>query len=207
MPYTNTPFSQAVFRMFNNLASNLGDTLPDNSSEITLIKAYLFGGCAVHFHTGPRVTNDVDARLERVRSFPNQTITISPVYFKDENGLRKTLIFDRNFDISLATLDPAYEDRALLLYTTESNLVEIYLVSAVDIAVSKLGRFGENDKKDIENLYKNNLFSIREFLELAYEAHSYCAITPDKLIFNIEEATEAVYDLLEYQTRHYVHSE
>ena len=173
--------------MFDNLALNLVDTLPNNFSKTTLIKAYLFGGCAVHIYTGSRVTNDVDAQLKKLGNFSSQ-IKVKPVYFKDENGLKKTLMFDRNFDTSLATLDPAYEDRATWLYTTESNLIQIYLVSAVDVAVSKLGRFEENDRKDIKNLYKENLFSINEFLEVAYEAHSYCAVTPNKLLFNIGEA-------------------
>lgn len=87
MPYTDTPFSQAIFKMFDNLALNLVDTLPNNFSKTPLIKAYLFGGCAVHIHIGSRVTNDVDAKLERVGNFPNNNIKFKPVYFKGHTPL------------------------------------------------------------------------------------------------------------------------
>ena len=66
--------------------------------------------------------------------------------FKNERGLRKGLFFDANFDTSLASLDPDYEERAIFLHQTQSKLVSLFLVSAVDLAVSKLSRFEINDR-------------------------------------------------------------
>ncbi|MEL6579423.1 MAG: DUF6036 family nucleotidyltransferase [Cyanobacteria bacterium J06621_12] len=192
MPHTETPFSQAIFKMFDNLDSSLLKNNADLSNEGEAIRVYLFGGCAVHLHIGSRVTNDVDAELKKISKLPIDELLIKPVTFKNDQGLRKSLYLDRNFDKSLASIDPEYEDRAIFLYTTKFKLVSIYLVSAVDIAVSKLSRFEINDRQDIKNLYLQGLFTSKEFQDVASEAHSYCAVAPDKLLLNIRQALEMI---------------
>ena len=92
----------------------------------------------------------------------------------------------------MASLDPDYEERALFLHTTRSRLVSLYLVSAVDLAVSKLGRFEINDRADIQALYQRNLFSELEFIEVANEALSYYPVRPDRLLFNIEQSLDLI---------------
>ena len=190
MLYTDTAFSKAIFQMFENLDSWLRENyhnLPHNS-----LKVYLFGGCAVHIHTGARTSNDVDAELKKLNPLACPQIVIKPVFFKNEQGLRKGLFFDGNFDTSLASLDPCYEDRAIFLYTTQSQLVSLYLVSAVDLAVSKLGRLETNDRADIQVLYQQGLFSEQEFIDTANEALSYYPVRPDKLSFNIRQALDLI---------------
>lgn len=191
MLYTDTCFSQAIFKLFDGLDKRLKQAHPNLSDKA--IKAYLFGGCAVHLYTGSRATNDVDVAFKG-NTLLLKEISINNTYFKNEEGLRKTLLFDKNFDISLAPIDPAYEDRASLL-PTKTNLVSVYSVSPVDIAVSKLGRFEENDRRDIKILYTKGLFSIEQFKDVAYEAHSYCGVAPDKLIFNITEAEKMLREI------------
>ncbi len=57
MSYTETSFSQAIFQMFENLDSFLVENYTDLPNNTEAIKVYLFGGCAVHLHTGSRATN------------------------------------------------------------------------------------------------------------------------------------------------------
>ena len=190
MPYINTAFSQAIFTMFNNLDSWLRenyDNLPDN-----VVKVYLFGGCAVHLHTGARTSNDVDAELKKPYDIDLKELVIKPVFFQNEKGLTKSLFFDSNFDTSLASIDPSYEERALYLYTTQSKLVSLYLISAVDLAVSKLSRLEVNDRADIQILYQRGLFTEQEFIETASEALSYYPVRPDGLSFNIRQALDLI---------------
>jgi len=113
MIYNHTAFSQAIFQMFENLDSWLSENyndLPHNA-----VKVYLFGGCAIHLHTGARTSNDVDAELKKLHNLTFPEIVIKPVFFKDEKGFRKGLFFDGNFDTSLASLDPSYDERAIFL--------------------------------------------------------------------------------------------
>jgi hypothetical protein len=190
MLYTQTAFSQAIFKMFDNLDDWLTEQytdLPDNA-----ISVYLFGGCAMHLHTGARTSNDVDAELRKIKKLTLQEIAIKPVVYRDEKGLPKSLFFDGNFDTSIASLDPGYEDRAILLRTTKSKLVSLYLVSPVDLAVSKLGRLEVNDRCDINTLYQRGLFTEQEFIEAATEALSYYPLRPDGLRFNIQQAIDLI---------------
>ena len=92
----------------------------------------------------------------------------------------------------MASLDPSYEERALFLYTTQFKLVSVYLVSAVDLAVSKLGRLEINDRADIQILYRRGLFTEQEFIEIANEALSYYPVRPDGLSFNIGQALDLI---------------
>jgi hypothetical protein len=198
MPYTQTAFSQAIFKMFDNLdfwlAKNYAD-LPNNSLTV-----YIFGGCALHLHTGVRTSNDVDAELKSIPQLkPIHTLekVIQSVDFDDEQGFPRSLDWDGAFQPSIAPIDPLYEDRATLIHTTQSGLIFIYLVSAVDIAVSKLGRLESVDRDDIQALYREGLFSKQEFLDTAEEAYKYSSVAMDKLKFNIDLAS----DLLDEETR------
>lgn len=189
MLYTQTAFSQAIFLMFENLDSWLKENyqnLPHHA-----VKVYLFGGCAMHLHTGTRTSNDVDAQLQSISILqPIHTIekAIQSVDFDDESGLPRSLDWDGGFNLSIAPIDPDYEERAILIHTTKSNLVDLYLVSAVDIAVSKLGRLESVDRTDIKTLYQQGLFTEEEFIQATTEATKYCAVAPDKLEFNVELA-------------------
>ncbi|MDR5865100.1 DUF6036 family nucleotidyltransferase, partial [Halomonas campisalis] len=61
------------------------------------------------------------------------------------------------------------------LMAIDSNApnVEVYVVSALDVAISKLGRFGDRDQHDIQALLQLPHVGIGEFERLAREAISY----------------------------------
>ena len=115
---------------------------------------------------------------------------IQSVDFDDENGFPRSLDWDSGFNLSFAPVDPAYEERAILIHTTESRLISVYLSSAVDLAVSKLGRLESVDRSDIQNLYQQGLFTKQEFIEIARQAKEYYAVAISKLEFNISLAVE-----------------
>jgi hypothetical protein len=188
MPYTQTHFSQAIFKMFEDLDSYLRRSRSNLPEEA--VKVYLFGGCAIHLHIGSRVSNDIDAELQiipELKSLGNLESAIKAVNFDDEEGDYCTLDFDGNFNPTIAPIHPDYKDRSSRL-TTKSKLVSLYLVSAVDIAISKLGRFESVDQEDIVNLFQKNMFTIEDFIETAEEAKKYCGVAMDKLEFNVEMA-------------------
>ncbi len=182
MPQINSQFSQAIFQMFNNLDVWLADNYDD--LPYGAVKVYLFGGCAIHLHTGARTSNDLDAELEVIKRLRGENVVIQAVDFEDEDGLPSILEFDRNFTITLAPIHPDYKERATLL-SPQSQLVHLYLISAVDIAVSKLGRIGSVDLDDIVCLYSQGKFTLDEFLDTASEASDYY-INPTQLQSNID---------------------
>ncbi|MEM8718369.1 MAG: DUF6036 family nucleotidyltransferase [Cyanobacteria bacterium P01_G01_bin.39] len=189
MLYTHTAFSQAILEMFENLDSYLSQSysnLPENA-----VSVYIFGGCAMHMHTGTRTSNDVDAELQSVKELkPVNSIekAIQSVDFDDEDGFPRSLDWDGGFSPSIASIAAGYEERATQIHTTKSKLVSIYLVSAVDIAVSKIGRLETVDCQDIKSLYRNRLFTLEEFRETAAIARDYCTTAINKLEFNIKMA-------------------
>lgn len=71
------------------------------------------------------------------------------------------------------------------------------MVSAVDLAVSKLGRLESVDRGDIQTLYQQGLFTKQEFIETANQALNYYAVATDKLEFNIGLAIELLEEEIE----------
>ena len=189
MPYIQTPFSQAIFKMFENLDFYLERNYNNLPNEA--VKVYLFGGCAIHLHIGSRASNDIDAELEPIQKLKPVKLlesAIKAVDFNDEEDDYCILDFDGNFNPTITPIHPDYKERSSLLHTTKSQLVSLYLVSAVDIAVSKLGRFVSIDQEDIISLFQNKMFTIEDFMETAEEAKKYYGVATDKLEFNINMA-------------------
>ncbi|EJL6339771.1 hypothetical protein IG528_17555 [Vibrio cholerae] len=188
--HTETPLAKAIFELFDDLAQLIeekhGD-LPAGS-----IKAYVFGGCAVHLYTNARGSNDLDAELNAANKLDISSIILEldPVYFDDPEVGESTLDWDANFNIGLPSLSPDYKENAIPLVCGDS-ILHIYLVSAVDIAVSKLSRLAEDDLKDIIALFKAKRFSLEDFKQVAQDAIDYSA-TPDSLQSNVEFAITAI---------------
>lgn len=184
--HTETPLAKAIFELFGNFETAVrhvtGD-LPTGS-----IRAFIFGGCALHIHTNARGSNDLDVELEAAQHLKTDEIRLEldPVYFEDENGLPSILELDTQFNTALASVSPDYKERAILL-TGRGKPLHIYLVSAVDVAVSKLGRLASDDMLDIINLYQVGGFDLQLFESVAQDALDYYAI-PKPLELNIEHA-------------------
>jgi hypothetical protein len=105
------------------------------------------------------------------------------VEYLDDNNLETNLEFDRSFNTSLASVDPDYLERAIPLVA--NRIVEVYLVSGLDLAISKLARLSDRDIEDIKELYLNGKFSLEAFKKSANNAEMYYA-TPEQLHSNIQ---------------------
>lgn len=124
--HTETPLAKAIFELFGNFEAALrhvaGD-LPAGS-----IKAFIFGGCALHIHTNARGSNDLDVELEAARHLKIEEIRLEldPVYFEDENGLPSILELDTQFNTALASVSSDYKERAIPLTGREKPLLFIW---------------------------------------------------------------------------------
>jgi hypothetical protein len=188
--HTGTPLAKAIFELFNDLAL----LIKENHRDLVAgsIRAYIFGGCAVHLYTNARGSNDLDAELIATHKLDINSIILEldPVYFDDPEVGESSLDFDTNFNIGLPSLSPNYKEDAIPLVSGDSVL-HIFLVSAVDIAVSKLSRLAEDDLKDIIALYKTKRFSLEDFKRVANDAVNFSA-TPESLQSNVAYAISCI---------------
>lgn len=181
--YTDTPMAKAIFEMFDNLA----DFLKGRGAKPGSCKAYIFGGCALHLHTNARGSSDLDIELEAMeRISPDELVlALDEVFFDDPETGPSSIVFDPNFTPTLAPLHENYQEDAIWLNRNEEESpIWVYLIQKVDLAVSKLGRYGDQDIEDIHTLFDHGL-SIGEFKYRAEEARKYFPGNLDRLTGNI----------------------
>ena len=192
--YSNSPIALAILKLFRELEEWISlyhHNLPNGA-----IKDYIFGGCAFHLHTNARGSNDIDAEIQAIQQLKKQDILLflenNDVEYIDHNHLETNLEFDRSFNTALASIDPDYIDRVIPLHT--SSIVEVYLVSGVDLATSKLARLSDQDIEDIKTLYLKHKFTLDQFKKSANNAKDYYAI-PEQLDSNIRYMTSVLSSL------------
>ncbi len=92
---------------FAKVLSRVQQTLKGSQPDVFPIRMYVAGGAALHFHTGARVTEDVDAVFSK-RVLLNEDIEVS---YRDPDGRARLLYLDRNYNDTLGLLhEDAYED-------------------------------------------------------------------------------------------------
>ena len=136
------------------------------------IRMYLAGGMAVHFHCGTRYTEDVDASFSARILFPADNLTVD---YLREDGTPSTLYFDANYNDGFALMHPDYKDDAVPWQGigNENRLVHLYVLNPLDLAVSKITRFGDQDRADIRALGAAGYFTANELRLRADEAMNY----------------------------------
>jgi hypothetical protein len=133
------------------------------------VVACVAGGAALHFYTGSRVSKDIDAKImARVLLDPQEL----QVAYRGEDGHARLLYFDTQYNDSFALLhDHAYEDAVpISLPRVDARRLEVRLVAPLDLAVSKLSRFSEQDKLDILALSRAGLIDAAALRRRANEA-------------------------------------
>lgn len=182
--YTDTPLASAIFELFEKFNEKLVIHLNETQTH-GAIKAFIFGGCAIHLFTNVRGSDDVDIEISSAKKLDTHSLIleVDDVYYSDPLEGDKVLSLDDTFNVGLPTLHPDYKERVIPL-STGNTVLHVYLVSAIDIAISKLERCQADDVTDIVALYKKGYFTLDEFEELAIEASGY-SINPEKLRLNI----------------------
>jgi Nucleotidyltransferase of unknown function (DUF6036) len=142
------------------------------------------GGAAMHFYTGERYSRDVDARiLARVILDPQEL----QVAYQGRDGRARLLYFDMQYNDSFALLHHAAYDqaRAVDIAGVDARRLEVRLLTPVDLAVSKLLRFSEQDQDDIRALARHGLIAAEALRQRARAA------LPD-YVGNLERITNSI---------------
>jgi hypothetical protein len=148
---TRPEYLAAFTELVQRIAAPLG-ALPRLSLPI---KMYVAGGAAMHFYTGERVSNDVDAVFSKRIVLPSDL----EVTYQDPDGAARLLYFDRQYNDTLAIMhEDAHDDSVpLTLKGIDASILDVRLLAALDLAVSKIGRFSGQDRDDITTLGRQGL--------------------------------------------------
>lgn len=155
-------------KAFTEVVSRVQQSLKGTQPEALPIRMYVAGGAAVHLLTGERTTADVDAVFSR-RVLLDDEVSVA---YRDADGRARVLYLDRAYNDSLGLMhEDAYEDsRPVDIPGIDRNLIEVRVLSPLDLAVSKLARFAGPDRSDIELLARKGLIDSASLRKRAREA-------------------------------------
>jgi hypothetical protein len=154
----------ALRELVGRIAASLGG-LP---RRVLPVRMYIGGGAALHLYTGARVSRNIDASFSHRIALPENL----EVSYRDADGSARLLYLDRQYNETLGLLhQDAHEDSVpLTLEGWDSTRLEVRLLSALDLAVTKLGRFTEQDREDIVTLARHRLIAAAALRTRAEEA-------------------------------------
>ncbi|WP_232077026.1 DUF6036 family nucleotidyltransferase [Variovorax sp. PBL-E5] len=155
--HTGTALAKGLRELFKQLEERLSLSSP--------IHVYLAGGMAVHLYTASRVTTDVDAEFGSRVFIPNDLIVDVAL----EDGTRESVYFDTNYNSSFSLMHEDYLDDAIPLDLGVEQ-IRLHVLSPLDLAVSKIARFADNDKEDIAELVRLGLTTADEIEQRATSA-------------------------------------
>jgi hypothetical protein len=157
-------------RAFAQVVSRVEQSLKHSHPSVFPIRMYIAGGAALHLLTGARVTEDVDATFSQ-RVLLGEEIEVS---YRDADGRARLMYLDRNYNDTLGLLhENAYQDsNPVDVAGVDKNLIEVRVLSPVDLAVTKLGRFTDQDREDIRLLAEEGLIDAASVRKRAEEALS-----------------------------------
>lgn len=153
---------------FRELTARIAATLNRVPAADLPVKMYVAGGAALHFYTGERVSRNIDAIFSRRIVLPEDL----EIGYSDADGAARLLYFDRQYNDKLALMhEDAQEDAvALSLEGIDSRILEVRLLTPLDLAVSKLSRFSEQDRNDILSLERRRHIGSTALRQRATEA-------------------------------------
>jgi Nucleotidyltransferase of unknown function (DUF6036) len=153
---------------FREIACRIAGSLAGLPKRVLPIKMYVAGGAALHFYTGERVSRDIDAAFSRRIALPENL----EVSYSDADGAARLLYFDRQYSDTLALMhEDAYEDSVpLALDRIDARILDVRLLAALDLAVSKISRFSSQDRDDIALLARRKLITSARLRRRAEQA-------------------------------------
>lgn len=183
---THAGYVDAVTRLFKRIEALLGD-VPAN---LLPLRVYIAGGAAAFFHTGIRVSRDIDASLSLRVHLPESLVET----YTDIDGKPAAVYFDANCNDTLGPLhENAFGDaQPLPMPGLDRAKLDVRLLTPVDLAITKLGRFAEHDREDIEALARAGLLDADAFERRAKEALDYYVGHPPAPRANLREAVKIV---------------
>jgi hypothetical protein len=146
----------------------VAEKLANSPAESLPVRMYVAGGAALYLITGVRVSEDIDATFSR-RLVLGEDIEVS---YRDPDGRARLLYLDRNCNDTLGLLHrDAYADSLpVRIPGIDAAKVGVRILSPLDLAVTKISRFSEQDRADIGLLAREGLIDAKSLRRRAEEA-------------------------------------
>lgn len=177
---------------FRQIASRIAVSLEQVPEAALPIKMYVAGGAALHFYTGERVSRDIDAVFYRRIVLPDDL----DIAYRDADGAAGLLYFDRQYSDTLSLMhEDAHNDSIpLSLENIDAHVLDVRLLTPLDLAVSKISRFSERDRSDIASLARHQGISATALRQRAREALAEYVGSVDRIKGSIELACRIAED-------------
>ena len=177
---------------FREIAARIAAAIVGVPAVALPIKMYVAGGAALHFYTGERVSEDIDAVFSRRIALPENL----EVAYRDADGAARLLYFDRQYSDTLALVhEEALEDAVPLSFAgIDASRLDVRLLAPLDLAVSKLSRFSGQDRDDIVTLARRKLIKAAALRSRANEALSGYVGSVERIQGNVAQACRIVED-------------
>ena len=136
------------------------------------------GGMAIHLYTAARTTTDVDAEFSKRILLPADLV----VETKEGN----MLYLDASYNSTFALMHEDYQQDAVPV-PIGTDMMKVYVLSPLDLIVSKIARLSDPDKEDIQNMIHRFHISAEEIEKRAEEALGGYVGNTDYLRMNLRE--------------------
>lgn len=169
------------FATDTELAKGLAELIKELEKRTDLrepITMLIAGGMAIHLYTAARVTTDVDAEFSKRILLPNDLIV--------ETRDGQMLYLDSNYNSTFALMHEDYQQDAVPV-PIGTDLVNVYVLSPIDLVVSKIARLNGPDKTDIAAIISMFHISVEEIQKRTEEALSGYVGNIDYLRMNLNE--------------------
>lgn len=178
---------------FGEIAARIAQSLSGLPKRSLPISMYVAGGTALHFYTGERTSRDIDAAFSHRIALPADL----EVAYRDADGAARLLYFDRQYNATFALMhEDAREDSVpLALKGIDARVLDVRLLTALDLAVSKISRFSSQDRADIISLARHELIRSTALRRRAEKAALGFVGNLDRLRSSIDLACRVVEDL------------
>jgi hypothetical protein len=173
--YTHTALADGLRELFQQLEGRLSLRAPLN--------VYLAGGMAIHLYTANRVTTDVDAEFGGRVFLPNDLM----VEITLEDGSPQVIYLDTNYNSTFALMHEDYLGDAIPVDLGVAQ-IRLHVLTPVDLAVSKIARFADNDKEDIAALVRLGLTTADDIEQRATSALAGYVGGQAMLLLNLRDA-------------------
>ena len=161
--------SAAYLEAFAGIVKQVVAKLAKNDARNLPLRMYVVGGAALYMITGERVSEDIDATFSRRLLLGDKDIEIA---YRDADGSARLLYLDRSYNDTLGLMhEDAYADSLpLSVPGVERAKLDVRVLAPVDLAVTKIARFSEQDRADIELLAHRGLINSKALRRRAEEA-------------------------------------
>lgn len=181
-PLPDTAFVRAALRLLEQVGSTF-------TRPVTMILA---GGAAVHMYTPhARMSGDLDAEFQGRVLLPADLL----ISYTDDDGTPRTLSLDSNYNTTLGLMHENYVQDSIDLGEHANGMIRLRMLSALDLAVSKISRLADNDREDIRLLAENGFITSADLRARALEALEYYVGYPQSVRLNIADAVAIVQEV------------